>query len=91
MKYFSYFLPETRVQHFMQTLHEMSNSIYLEKYFKVRSTENFTQSAKCYYELTILHWHAMDRCMGLQKKILTSSSGRLDKQVLVFVNLVNLL
>ena len=52
---FFLFFPENRIWHFMQivslgdNLHEMSNSVFwekYEKYFKMSSAENFTQSAK---------------------------------------------
>ena len=53
MKFFLFF-PENRIWHFMQiislgdNLYEMSNPVCwekLEKYFKMSSAENFTQSA----------------------------------------------
>ena len=52
---FSYFSQKTGIWHFMQivssgdNLHEMSNPVFLEKlekYFKMSSAENSTQSAK---------------------------------------------
>ena len=52
---FFLFFQENKIWHFMQTvsngdsLHEMSNPVFSEKeekYFKMSSAENFTQSAK---------------------------------------------
>ena len=52
---FFLFFPENRIWHFMQivswgdNLHEMSNPVFWgkkDKYFKLLSAENFTQSAK---------------------------------------------
>ena len=49
--FFSFFFPENKIWHFMQTvsigdsLHEMSNPVFWEKYFKMMSAENFTKIA----------------------------------------------
>ena len=46
-------------------MHEMSKSIYLEKYFKLSFAEFFTQHAKCLWINTYLYHLLIQQCKNI--------------------------